>query len=80
MWVCMSDGRQYGCADSDVTWVRNTLIYRRWEAMRRDILLHKWYESEKAGYDIGWDRAVIDWMIKHGSIGTTEEARDTNTP
>lgn len=76
----MSDVQRNDDAHGDVEWVRNTLIYRKWESMRRDILLHKWYESEKAGYDIGWDRAVIDWMIKYGGIGTSEEARETDTP
>ncbi len=52
---------------SGAAWVKDTLIYRQWEAMRRDILQHKWFESEKAGYDIGWDRAVVDWMIKYGA-------------
>ena len=47
-------------------WVENTLLYRRWENMKQEILLHKWYESEKAGRDIGWERAAVDWMIRHG--------------
>ena len=47
-------------------WVENTLLYRRWENMKQEILLHKWYESEKAGHDIGWERAAVDWMIRHG--------------
>lgn len=34
--------------------------------MKSEILLHKWYESEKAGHDIGWERASVDWMIRHG--------------
>lgn len=33
--------------------------------MKKDILLHKWYQSEKAGRDIGWDHATVDWMIHH---------------
>jgi hypothetical protein len=68
-----------GCGQfesSSVAWVKNTLIYRRWEAMRQDILQHKWYESEKAGYDIGWDRAVVDWMIKYGSVRMSEVPSD----
>jgi len=28
---------------------------------------HKWYESEKAGYDIGFERALTDWTMKHRS-------------
>ena len=26
---------------------------------------HKWIESEKAGHDIGFERALTDWIIKH---------------
>jgi len=48
------------------SWVANTRIFREWERMRQDILAHKWYESEKAGYDIGWEKASVDWMIRYG--------------
>jgi len=47
-------------------WVRRTFLFRTWQCVRQEIERHKWYESEKAGYDIGWERAAIDWMIKHG--------------
>ena len=30
-------------------------------------LRHKWIESEKAGYDIGFERALIDWVVKYRS-------------
>ena len=53
-------------SDIDACWLRNTLIFRQWESMKSEILLHKWYESEKAGHDIGWDRAAVDWMIRYG--------------
>jgi hypothetical protein len=26
---------------------------------------HKWYESEKCGYDIGFARALFDWVMKY---------------
>ena len=48
------------------SWVLNTRLFREWEEMKREIQLHKWYESEKAGHDIGWERASVDWMIRHG--------------
>lgn len=48
------------------TWVKNTRLVRHWETIKQDILLHKWYESEKAGYDIGWERASVDWLIRFG--------------
>ncbi len=34
-------------------------------AEREEILRHKWLESEKAGYDIGFDRALLGWIVKH---------------
>lgn len=53
-----------GCAADQ--WVKTTRLVRQWEDMKREIALHKYYESEKAGYDIGWERASIDWMIRFG--------------
>jgi hypothetical protein len=44
--------------------VEKTSIYKEYLAMREEVYKHKWYESEKAGYDIGFIRAVIDWTIK----------------
>jgi hypothetical protein len=29
--------------------------------------LHDWIESEKAGCDIGFERALIDWILKYRS-------------
>jgi hypothetical protein len=50
-------------------WVKNTRLYREWEQTREEILKHKWYESEKAGHDIGWERAAVDWLVRHGKRG-----------
>jgi len=33
--------------------------------MREEIMKHKWYESEKSGYDIGFAKALIDWAMKY---------------
>jgi hypothetical protein len=57
--------QESGCMPADA-WIGQTLLVRRWEEMKREILLHKWYESEKAGHDIGWERASIDWMGRYG--------------
>ena len=40
-------------------------LYQRFMDEREEILKHKWIESEKAGYDIGFDKALIDWIINH---------------
>jgi hypothetical protein len=45
--------------------LRNTTLYQEFLAERDEILRHKWIESEKAGYDIGFERALADWIINH---------------
>jgi hypothetical protein len=54
-----------GQSDTDV--VRRSSLYREFQAERDEILRHKWIESEKAGHDIGFERALTDWIIKHRS-------------
>ena len=34
---------------------------------KEEILAHKWYESERAGHDVGWELALQDWINKHGA-------------
>ena len=33
--------------------------------MRKEIMQHKWVESQKAGIDVGFESAAKDWEIKH---------------
>ena len=47
--------------------VKNSSLYREFQAEREEILKHKWIESEKAGRDIGFERALTDWIIRHRS-------------
>ena len=47
--------------------VKNSVLYREFLAEREQILVHKWLESEKAGHDIGFERALLDWIVKHRS-------------
>lgn len=54
-----------GSSDQDL--MRNSSLYREYQAEREEILRHKWIESEKAGYDIGFERALTDWIVKHRS-------------
>jgi hypothetical protein len=51
-------------------WLRNQALRWRQQKLlaeiaeqRREILKHKWIESEKAGRDLG-DRAVADWISR----------------
>jgi len=47
--------------------LKNSTLYREFQAEREEILKHKWIESEKAGHDIGFERALTDWIVKHRS-------------
>jgi hypothetical protein len=44
---------------------KNSSLYKEFQLERDEILRHKWFESEKAGYDIGFERALADWVVKH---------------
>ncbi|MDX2226256.1 MAG: hypothetical protein SFY92_04055 [Verrucomicrobiae bacterium] len=45
--------------------VKNSALYREFLAEREEILKHKWIESEKLGRDIGFEKALLDWIVKH---------------
>lgn len=47
--------------------LEHLLLYRERKAEHEAILRHKWLESEKAGYDIGFDLAMVSWQLKHRS-------------
>jgi hypothetical protein len=47
--------------------LKNSTLYKEFQAEREEIMKHKWIESEKVGYDIGFERALTDWIIKHRS-------------
>ena len=47
--------------------LKNSVLYKEFLAEREEILKHKWIESEKAGKDIGFEKALLDWIVKHRS-------------
>ena len=61
----MSDETKEPSSANDL--LKNSSLYREFQAEREEILKHKWIESEKAGHDIGFERALTDWIIKHRS-------------
>ena len=61
----MSEQTKEPCSTDDL--LKNSSLYREFLAEREEILKHKWIESEKAGRDIGFERALTDWIIKHRS-------------
>ncbi len=49
----------------DAAFMERSSLYREFIAEREEILRHKWLESEKAGYDIGFEKALLDWIRNH---------------
>ena len=45
--------------------VKQSPLYQEFLAEREEIQRHKWLESERLGYDIGFERALLDWIRKH---------------
>ncbi len=55
--------------------LKNSVLYKEFLAEREEILRHKWLESEKAGHDIGFEKALLDWIVKHRSEWRTKRQR-----
>jgi hypothetical protein len=53
--------------DEGAHFLKNSVLYKEFLAEREEILKHKWIESEKAGSDIGFEKALLDWIVKHRS-------------
>ena len=45
--------------------IDNSQLYQEFLDERGQILRHKWLESEKEGRDIGFERALLDWVTNH---------------
>lgn len=56
--------------------VRNSQLYQEFLAEREEILKHKWLESEKQGYDIGFERALLDWIRHHRTLWRQARRRE----
>jgi hypothetical protein len=59
--------------------VKNSVLYKEFLAEREEILKHKWIESEKAGADIGFEKALLDWILKHRSNWREKRIKEART-
>jgi hypothetical protein len=59
--------------------VKNSVLYKEFLAEREEILKHKWIESEKAGADIGFEKALLDWIVKHRSNWRSKRQKEAKT-
>jgi hypothetical protein len=53
---------------AEVPSLSSTNLYRYFTAMREEILKHKWYESERAGRDVGFEYALVNWTMRFRNI------------
>ncbi|HTJ77761.1 MAG TPA: hypothetical protein VL357_02090 [Rariglobus sp.] len=61
----MSSSSHLESDKSSHEFVKQSSLYQEFLAEREEILRHKWIESERLGYDIGFERALLDWIRKH---------------
>ena len=45
--------------------LESSALYQQFLKEREEILKHKWIESEKAGKDIGFEKALLSWVFNH---------------
>ena len=65
--------------DDNSALVKNSVLYKEFIAEREEILRHKWIESEKTGHDIGFEKALLDWIVKYRSTWREKRQRQTNS-
>jgi hypothetical protein len=58
--------------------VKNSVLYKEFLAEREEILKHKWLESEKAGQDIGFEKALLDWIVKYRSAWRDKRGKQSH--
>ena len=46
--------------------------YKEFLAEREEIRRYKWIESQRAGHDIGFERALTEWVASHREIWRAE--------
>jgi len=65
--------------DDQSQFVKNSVLYKEFLAEREEILKHKWIESEKAGKDIGFEKALLDWIVKYRSNWRAKRLKEART-
>jgi hypothetical protein len=45
--------------------VEDSLLYKKYREDVDHIHKNKWYMSERVGYDVGYERAMLNWLLYH---------------
>lgn len=43
----------------------NSRLYQEFLSEREEILKNKWYMSEREGHDVGFERALLNWISNY---------------
>ena len=74
-----NNGEMDSSQEEQSQFVKNSVLYKEFLAEREEILKHKWIESEKAGTDIGFEKALLDWILKHRSNWRDKRVKEAKT-
>ena len=61
--------------DTPNLFATTSTLYQEFLEERQEILRHKWLLSEKAGYDVGFERALLDWCHQYRQTWRTFRRR-----
>jgi hypothetical protein len=75
----MKENPEMPSSEDQSGFVKNSVLYKEFLAERAEILKHKWIESEKAGRDIGFEKALLDWIVKHRSNWRERRRKEART-
>jgi hypothetical protein len=56
--------------------IEDTLLYKKYVEEREHILKNKWYMSERVGRDVGYEKALLDWMLNKKEYLGHQSTRD----
>jgi hypothetical protein len=65
--------------DKNSALLKDSLFFKELMAERDEILRHKWLESEKARRDIGFEKALLDWIVRYRSSWLEERRKAVST-
>jgi hypothetical protein len=60
--------KETATAEIDVASKSGSGAYADYVAEREEVLRHKWHMSEKAGRDVGFEAALLDWAEHHHGV------------
>lgn len=77
--MTVSTTTPHNSTEKNEDFTKRSFLYHEFLAERDEILKHKWIESEKQGQDIGFERALFDWICKHRSEWRVDRNRLLDT-